>query len=64
MKIVILDRDGVINEDSPDDIKSLADPCPSPDWLVATKTRKPDWHSRAIASRLPGTGRHSANDLM
>src|SRR5215813_6963438 len=27
-------------------------------------TRKPAWLSRAIASRLPGIGRHSSGDLM
>ena len=39
-------------------------PRPMPDWLVATTTRKPAWLSRAIASRLPGIGRHSSGDLM
>jgi hypothetical protein len=35
-----------------------------PDWLVATTTRKPAWFKRAMASRLPGIGRHSSGDLM
>ena len=35
-----------------------------PDWFVAMTTRKPAWFSRAIASRLPGIGRHSSGDLM
>ena len=39
-------------------------PRPMPDWLVAMTTRKPAWLSRAIASRLPGIGRHSSGDLM
>ena len=35
-----------------------------PDWLVATTTRQPPCVRRAIASMLPGSGFHSAGDLM
>src|SRR5471030_1943906 len=39
-------------------------PLPTPDWLVATTTRKPAWVKRAIASRLPAIGFHSSGLLM
>ena len=35
-----------------------------PDWFVATAMRKPSCERRAIASIDPGSGRHSAGDLM
>ena len=38
-------------------------PRPTPDWFVASTTWKPAWFSRAIASRLPGIGRHSSGAL-
>src|SRR5690606_32499263 len=37
---------------------------PMPDWLDATATVKPLAESRAMASRLPSIGFHSAGDLM
>ena len=39
MKLAILDRDGVINFDSDQYIKSPAEWRPIPDWLVATAMR-------------------------
>ena len=78
MKLVILDRDGVINYDSDHYIKSPAEWRPIPGSIeaiarlhqggyriaVATTTRQPDCVRRAIASRLPGIGRHSSGCLM
>ena len=90
VKLIILDRDGVINYDSEQYIKSPDEWRPIPGSLEAiarlnpagfrvvvatnqsglgrglfdTTTRKPAWLRRAIASRLPGMGRHSSGDLM
>lgn len=57
MKIVILDRDGVINEDSPDFIKSVAEWRPVPGSLEAIALLCQAGYRVFIASNQSGIGR-------
>ena len=57
MKIVILDRDGVINEDSPDFIKSVAEWHPVPGSLEAIALLCQAGYRVFIASNQSGIGR-------
>ena len=57
MKLVILDRDGVINEDSDDYIKSVAEWQPIPGSLEAIARLSQAGFTIAIASNQSGIGR-------
>ncbi len=57
MKIVILDRDGVINEDSPDFIKSIVEWRPIPGSLEAIALLCQAGYRVFIASNQSGIGR-------
>ncbi len=57
MKIVILDRDGVINEDSPDFIKSVAEWRPIPGSLEAIALLCQAGYRVFVASNQSGIGR-------
>lgn len=57
MKLVILDRDGVINEDSPDFIKSVAEWKPIPGSLEAIARLCQAGYRVFIASNQSGIGR-------
>jgi D-glycero-D-manno-heptose 1,7-bisphosphate phosphatase len=57
MKLVILDRDGVINEDSDDYIKSVAEWQPIPGSLEAIAKLSQAGYTVAIASNQSGIGR-------
>ncbi len=57
MKLVILDRDGVINEDSPDYIKSVAEWQPIPGSLEAIALLCQNGYRVHIASNQAGIGR-------
>jgi D-glycero-D-manno-heptose 1,7-bisphosphate phosphatase len=57
MKLVILDRDGVINEDSDDYIKSVAEWHPIPGSLEAIARLSQAGYYVAIASNQSGIGR-------
>lgn len=57
MKLVILDRDGTINEDSPEFVKSAAEWLPLPGALEAiARLNHAGWHV-AVASNQSGLGR-------
>ena len=57
MKLVILDRDGVINEDSPDFIKSVAEWQPVPGSLEAIAMLCQAGYRVFVASNQSGIGR-------
>lgn len=57
MKLVILDRDGVINEDSPDYIKSVAEFHPIPGALEAIARLNQAGFRVFVASNQSGLGR-------
>ena len=57
MKLVILDRDGVINEDSPDFIKSVAEWRPIPGSIEAIARLCHAGYRVCIASNQSGLGR-------
>ena len=57
MKLVILDRDGVINEDSPDYIKSPAEWHPVPGSLEAIALLNQAGFRVFVASNQSGIGR-------
>jgi D-glycero-D-manno-heptose 1,7-bisphosphate phosphatase len=57
MKLVILDRDGVINEDSPDYIKSPAEWIPIPRSLEAISRLHREGYRVVIATNQSGIGR-------
>ncbi len=57
MKLVILDRDGVINEDSDDYIKSVDEFIPYPDSLDAIARLNQAGYRVAIATNQSGIGR-------
>ena len=57
MKLVILDRDGVINEDSADYIKSPAEWIPIPGSLEAISRLHRDGYRVVIATNQSGIGR-------
>ena len=57
MRIVILDRDGVINEDSDNYIRSLADWRPIPGSIEAIAALSQAGYSVAIATNQSGLGR-------
>lgn len=57
MALIILDRDGVINEDSDDYIRSLADWRPIPRSIESIATLSKAGHQVAIATNQSGLGR-------
>jgi D-glycero-D-manno-heptose 1,7-bisphosphate phosphatase len=57
VKLVILDRDGVINEDSDEYIKSVAEWCPIPGSLEAIARLSQAGYHVAVASNQSGIGR-------
>ena len=57
MKLVILDRDGVINEDSDDFIKTLDEVIPLPGSLEAIKRLKQAGYRVAVATNQSGISR-------
>ncbi len=57
MKLVILDRDGVINEDSDDFIKTLDEFVPLPGSLEAIKRLKQAGYQVAVATNQSGVSR-------
>lgn len=57
MKLVILDRDGVINEDSDDFIKTLDEFIPLPGSLEAIKCLKQAGYKVAVATNQSGVSR-------
>ena len=57
MALVILDRDGVINEDSDNYIRSLADWHPIPGSIEAIVTLSQAGHQVAVATNQSGLGR-------
>lgn len=57
MKLVILDRDGVINEDSDDYIKTLDEYIPLPGSLEAIKRLKQAGYQVAVATNQSGISR-------
>ncbi len=57
MSLIILDRDGVINHDSPDFIKSPAEWQPLPGSLKAIGRLTQAGHTMAIATNQSGIGR-------
>lgn len=57
MKLVILDRDGVINEDSDDFIKTLDEFVPLPGSLEAIKRLKQAGYQVAVATNQSGISR-------
>lgn len=65
MKLIILDRDGVINQDSDDYIKSLEEWVPIPGSLDAMARLYHGGYRIAIASNQSGLGRglFSIDDL-
>ena len=57
MPLIVLDRDGVINEDSDDYIRSLADWRPIPGSLEAIAALSRAGYTIAIATNQSGLGR-------
>ena len=57
MRLIILDRDGVINEDSEDYIRSLADWRPIPGSLEAIAALSKAGYTIAVATNQSGLGR-------
>ncbi|NQD35913.1 D-glycero-beta-D-manno-heptose 1,7-bisphosphate 7-phosphatase [Permianibacter sp. IMCC34836] len=56
-KCIVLDRDGVINEDSDDYIKSVAEWIPVPNAIAAIATIKQHGHLVCVATNQSGIGR-------
>lgn len=63
MKIIVLDRDGVINEDSADYIKSPEEWLPVPGSLEAIATLNSLGYSVAVATNQSGLGRGLFDDI-